>query len=197
MPKSFLNNLLTIFATVGLATTSFSQGATTVSTSLFSKKDSLSACGLKIGQNYQGGIIFHIDTTGCHGLICAPMDQSRMVNWNKGEAIETNAIGAEIGTGTTNTKLIVASPGDAKCAATLCEDLVLDGYSDWYLPSIDELDLLYKNLYLKQLGNLMWGYYWSSTEFSDFIAWYECFYDGAKDNADKANILFVRAVRAF
>ena len=52
MLKSLLNNLLTIFAAVGFSTACFSQGDTTVTTSLFSKKDTLSAVGLKIGKNY-------------------------------------------------------------------------------------------------------------------------------------------------
>jgi hypothetical protein len=166
--------------------------------SVSAQKDSSSAlCSFKIGEPYQGGLIFYLDNTGCHGLICAPKDQSNTMQWSRGEPTETNATNAELGSGPANTKLIVASGTEGSCAATLCDDLVIEGYSDWFLPSIDELDLLYKNLYLKELGNLKWGYYWSSTEFSDFIAWYESFDDGVKDNADKANPLFVRAVRAF
>ncbi len=164
---------------------------------LFAQKDSLSVCGLAIGSKFQGGIVFYIDNTGCHGLVCAPTDQSTGEQWNREDYVETNATNSEIGSGAINTKLIVASGTKGVSAATLCDDLIIENYSDWYLPSIDEVYLMYKNLYLNQLGDLKWGYYWSSTEFSDFIAWYVCFYDGVKDNSDKSNLLFVRAVRSF
>lgn len=161
------------------------------------QKDSSAFCGLSIGSDFAGGIIFYLDDTGCHGLVCAPSDQSHGFQWSRGKAIETSASGKGLGDGASNTKLIIASSQEGECAAKLCDDLVIDGYADWYLPSLDELNLIYKNLYLKEVGHLMWGYYWSSTEFSNFLAYYQCFYDGEIDNADKVNPLFVRAIRAF
>jgi hypothetical protein len=49
-------------------------------------------------------------------------------------------MGTVIGTGNTNTNLIVAVQGNGNYAAKICYDLVLNGYSDWFLPSRDEPD---------------------------------------------------------
>ena len=52
----------------------------------------------------------------------------------------TRAVGITIGCGQSNTDLIVASQGaEKKYAASLCDNLSLGGFSDWFLPSLDEL----------------------------------------------------------
>ena len=63
-----------------------------------------------------------------------------------------------IGTGKKNTEIILESVNSDECdydfpAAQLCVALNIGGYTDWFLPSIGELKLMYKNLYAKGLGN--------------------------------------------
>jgi hypothetical protein len=103
-----------------------------------------SSNSLKVGQSYQGGIIAYIDATGKHGLIAAPQDQSNGIQWSNGESFLVTTETA-IGTGKNNTARIVQMQGNGAYAAKLCADLVLNGYSDWFLPSTDELNMLYQN----------------------------------------------------
>ena len=94
-----------------------------------------------IGQSFGGGIIFYIDDTGQHGLIAAPLDQGK-ASWGcTGKTII--GTGTYIGNGQANTSLIVKSSKEKGIAARICFDLVIDGYRGWYLPSKDELNLMF------------------------------------------------------
>jgi len=84
---------------------------------------------------------------------------------------------------------------EAGIAARLCGDLVLGGYSDWYLPSKDELNQLYINKVA--IGGFASNGYWSSTEANNLNAWEQRFNSWMLNNSSKDWNLFVRAVRAF
>jgi len=162
-------------------------------------------CGLSIGDTYQGGIIFYLDATGCHGLIAAPSDQSTGIVWWNGSYTNTYASGSGLFDGDGNCYRIRGSQGDcASCnAAELCLDLILGGYLDWYLPSKYELNLMYRNigqgnaLGLGNVGGFASYFYWSSTEYGNASAWRQNFGSGSQGANDKANYHYVRAVRAF
>ena len=150
---------------------------------------------LALGQNHAGGIIFYLDDTGEHGLVAAPEDQGATVGWFNGEYVVTGATGTVIGTGQANTSAIVASQGEGDYAASLCDQLVLNGFSDWFLPSKDELDALYLSKAL--VGGFAEDFYWTSTEHGEGSAWEQVFNTGAQYNANKNSSIRVRAVRAF
>ncbi len=104
-----------------------------------------------------------------------------------------------IGTGQNNTTKIVTwlnSYSETDCAAQLCDALVYGGYSDWFLPSKDELNLMYENLYLEGVGDFSVGY-WSSSEDIAYTACSQGFYNGGQFFNAKDDNLRVRAVRAF
>ena len=84
-------------------------------------------------------------------------------------------------------------------AARLCGDLVLGGYSDWYLPSIDELNQLYLNrVAIGGFASSLYSLYWSSTESYNSSAWAQNFYNGTQNPSFKdLDGTSVRAVRAF
>jgi hypothetical protein len=149
----------------------------------------------KIGQAYQGGIIAYLDATGEHGLIAAPADQSDGIRWHSGSHIEIGTTSTAIGAGKSNTEKIIQVQGVGSYAAQLCADLVLDGYDDWFLPSKDELNELYKNRNV--IGVSGPGNYWSSSEATLYLAWYQGFSGGSQHDSNKDLIFRVRAVRAF
>jgi len=153
---------------------------------------------LAIGDAYQGGIIFYLDGNG-GGLIAAPSDQSSNAKWGCSiyRAIITGADGRAIGTGSQNTMDIVAGCTTAGKAADICANLTLGGYSDWFLPSKDELNEMYVNLHAKGLGGFTTNYYWSSTEYDYSSAWIQDFGSGFQFGASKNNSNYVRPVRDF
>ena len=164
-----------------------------------------STCGLSIGDTHQGGIIFYLDGSGCHGLVAAPSDQSTGIQWYKGSYIDTYAYGNGIGSGEGNSQGIRRWQGTcSSCyASQLCQDLNLGGKTDWYLPSKYELNLMYENigqgnvLGLGNVGNFANNYYWSSTEADYYYAWFQFFFNGGQSSYNKGLPTTVRAVRAF
>ena len=144
-----------------------------------------SAClyaSLAIGDTHQGGIIFYLDGNG-GGLIAAPSDQSNTTSsstFAKWGCMYQNIIGADgtaIGTGAQNTIDIGSWFGGCTTsgtAADICANLTLGGYSDWFLPSRDELLEMFYNIgqgnvvvpTLTNIGGFSNTKYWSSSEVS-------------------------------
>jgi hypothetical protein len=150
-----------------------------------------------IGSTYQGGIIFYLDGNG-GGLIAAPSDQSSGAEWGCYGTGISGANGTAIGTGNQNTIDIEAGCTTSGIAADICANLTLGGYSDWFLPSKDELNEMYLNLHQQGLGGFASDYYWSSTESSSINrAWRQNFTTGYQHFDFKDNFNGVRAVRAF
>jgi hypothetical protein len=149
-----------------------------------------------------GGVIFYDKGNAVGGwqfLEAAPASTEFNVNWGAYENVVGNTQTA-IGTGKRNTDLIVASLrriGEGGKAAQLCDNLVYGGYSDWFLPSRDELDAMYKNLKLKGWDAFGIGWYWSSSESDKRYAFQQQFSDGGQGIYIKNYTNSVRAIRAF
>jgi hypothetical protein len=161
---------------------------------------------LTVGMNYGGGIIAYIyqpsdpgySPSVQHGIIVTPNDLSTGVNWNNGSSIFTNAVGTGIGDGLINTNLIVSSQGAGNYAASICYNANTNGFSDWYLPSKDELNKLYVSRNL--IGGFAFSHYWSSSEetFSNVYAKIQWLGDTFDQGYDYKNVPYrVRAIRYF
>lgn len=87
--------------------------------------------------NYDAGIQ--------HGFVATIADISTSAEWGCQGTLISGADGTTIVTGNQNTLDIIAGCVDIGTAARLCSELLEGGYSDWYLPSIDELDKMYLN----------------------------------------------------
>ncbi len=135
-----------------------------------------------------------------HGIIAATEDQSTDIVWSV-PAYTTTAVGGTgtaLGTGSANTDLIIAQNGAGTgYAAGLVRAYNGGGYTDWYLPSRDELIKLYDN------RDAIGGFdtsedYWTSSEYTSIGVWLGVFMPGGGNAADAKSRLYpVRAVRSF
>lgn len=161
---------------------------------------------LKIGQLYQGGVIFWLDATGQHGLIAARVDHITRIRWYNGSYRFTGSSGDGLYAGAMNTTTIVASQisdnQSGNFAAKVCANYAITSggvtYGDWYLPSMYELHLLYLQRTL--IGNFEEDAYWSSNEADDKSewCWLQFFGDSGGIYKMQKNVENkVRAIRAF
>lgn len=174
-----------------------------------------------------GGYVFYVNadanTDGWKYLEAAPADtELTHTQWGDIDVL-VGGTKPGIGSGADNTQIIVDKLEDyneGNYAAFICYNLTVSNdnlvFDDWFLPSKDELNLIYENLYDNEpsLGGFSeFNYYWSSTEFGydTTCAWGQVFYDGSdveeypfppgyqspsqKDSEE--DVYSVRAVRAF
>jgi hypothetical protein len=149
-----------------------------------------------------GGWVFYdkgIISNGWRYLEAAPLEAEFTAQWG---AYERNMGGTSTATGTgkRNTEVIVEylrRISENGKAAQLCDSFSMDGYDDWFLPSKDELNLMYQNLKQRGLGGFSNERYWSSSENSNDRAWDQRFSDGGQYNHARTLTRTVRAIRAF
>lgn len=194
------DSVLSVYATTEVDSIIFYRPTTTPTTT-----------EVAIGDSVYGGIVAYIlqsddvgyDANVQHGLVAALTDQGT-AEWGCYETLISGADGAEIGTGQQNTTDILAGCSETNIAAYLCDTLTLGGYSDWFLPSKDELNKLYENigqgnvLGLGNVGGFTNNFYWTSTETDIYDAWSQYFlYGDQRSTGNKDASRYVRAVRSF
>jgi hypothetical protein len=157
-----------------------------------------------------GGIIFFAKsarTDGWRYMEAAPPETEFRAPWgvllSDGRmAPVVQGTESGVGTGVRNTQLIngriALEKGVSGKASQLCALLNTGGYTDWYLPSKDELMLMYKNLNSLGLGDFTADTYWTSTQSSEQSAYYQSFREGKQFfNGGKLEAHSVRAARVF
>lgn len=167
----------------------------------------------KVGDFAHGGIIFWVDETGQHGLVCAKTNQSTATSWFVSFGL-TQAKGNGVYAGKANTTIIITKPitDNAKIddvyAARICNELVITEnntmFGDWYLPSKFELNLIFQNKTIINAvasangGDALIGdAYWSSTEVSANNVWIINLLNGLESSVFKTAQNHVRAIRSF
>jgi hypothetical protein len=164
-----------------------------------------------VGESYGGGVVFSVwkDASGTeHGLIVSTKNQSDSIIWS-------NVIDRKVGIGAqsafdgkANTNAIIAQQGHINSAALLCEQYAADGQTDWYLPTQQELGVLWSNVLAVNAvlrgipGAVVIGNegFWSSVEDPTPNVNYAgktYFGSGAPDVASKSSKYAVRAIRQF
>lgn len=116
--------------------------------------------------------------------------------WSNVTDRSVGVTGSGIGSGPSNSALMIAQAGATSGGAIFCASINVGTLNDWFLPSIDELNCLYA---LKQAGlaTFTTSSYWSSTEHSATNAWRKSFSTGKTSNNAKGNYYRYRAVRRF
>jgi len=212
-------------------------GTYTLNNGVWSLAGGVATKGYKSGDiGPAGGIIFYDKgqlTDGWRYLEAAPEAYEFTALWGF-EGTEVAGTGTGIGSGKRNTDIMVQllsamldgriSLGKKNTegagsnreltnnAAYKCSKLEINGFKDWFLPSKDELNLMYSTLHSKNLGAFKDNYYWSSSVWyeennhlfnSQYNTWIQTFSGGYHDHigyegAERENQeLLVRAVRAF
>jgi hypothetical protein len=155
-----------------------------------------------------GGLIFYANpnyaTDGWRYLEAAPYDQSAGAKWGCFRKLIAGARGTAVGTGKQNTLDMLAGCSESGAAADLCANFSLNGVRGWFLPSRDELALMYRNLMTKGAGSFRDGgvadnfTYWASSQQTADMAAHIDFADlGRQHGDDKDFPRRVRAIRAF
>ena len=165
-----------------------------------------------VGMEAEGGIVFYVDETGQHGLVAAMEDLTDGATidaygnpeyqWGCYGTSISGADGQAIGTGLQNTLDIVSGCSETPIAASEALAYESEGYTDWYLPSRYELLEMYNTIGNGGLEGNIGGFsssswYWSSSEYNNYYAWYVNFNNGYTGNASKTNAGRVRVIRAF
>ena len=162
---------------------------------------------LQVGDLAEGGIVFYYDSIGGYGLVAALEDVEGTYEWGC-YGIEVNGVNDQaIGLGYQNTLNLVnlecTSENGDLTAAEAAVNFESGGYSDWFLPSQDELAELYIHLSQESINissynfNFSDNWYWSSSEVDDEWAHLVNFYDGEVNVSGKASPKNIGVVRAF
>ena len=167
-----------------------------VGTSLVSSASN-SVTPFGVGKFLHGGVVFYIFKSGdngyvsgeTHGLVAAVSDQTiegTGIRWQPTDFDTDIGTTEAVGTGSANTDAIIAAQGgtETSYAAGLARAYTGGSYTDWFLPSKDELNHIFlikstinttavanggSNLIISEEGYNT-QYYWSSTEFNAYKA---------------------------
>ena len=173
---------------------------------------------VKIGEPFQGGVVGHIFQPGdpgfvqgeTHGIIIAPVEQVFESQWGcQGSAVTGTSV--EVGTGRANTEKVLAfhealsnfytnptqchPENDGTVAARFTINFSNGGYSDWFMPSLKEMDFLYQNR--DKIGGFSTVEYWSSCESNADNACVMSFVTGEQLSKPKSEVRRVRVIRFF
>jgi hypothetical protein len=163
-----------------------------------------------IGEYFDGGIVFSLwkDQSGVeHGLLVDINNLTDFISWSN---VTSSLVGDSCKStwnGKNNTQLITQQSGHSQSAALSCKNSSNNNKVDWYLPSIDELSLIWSNRFYinKSLSTIPNStqitneQLWSSSEVDANNAYIFNFSQGYANPSNKSTNtgIKVRAIRAF
>ena len=166
---------------------------------------------IAIGNIYDGGIVAYVlqpsdpgySLTSTRGLMASLSDLAIASSTWGCFGTFTNASGTLPGTGKQNTIAIAGSGCSGNVTSIYNQPIPTGGFSDWYLPSKDDLNLLWQNIgngttsSNQNIGNFISDKYWSSSEYDSNNAWRQGFGGGTPSTTTKNSLAYVRPVRYF
>lgn len=138
-----------------------------------------------------GGTVFYVSNSGINGLEFAPADAGTAA-WGCSGTKQVTSIFINSGLGNTNSILNGCTVGGT--AADLADDYEFNGFTDWFLPSRNELNELFEQRVAVGAPS---GDYWSSSDDDVINAWWQNLGTGSTDDVAKTDMYKVRPVRAF
>jgi hypothetical protein len=142
-----------------------------------------------------GGVIFWVAADRSYAMEASKSDWVSS-NWGCLGVSQGLAQNTGIGQGLSNTNTIVQKCFDLDTPAKISSDYSQNGFSDWFIPSRDELaELRSKNNLICSVGCDPGNYYWSSNESSSTLAWYNDFLTGRQGSVEKTAALHFRVIR--
>jgi hypothetical protein len=119
------------------------------------------------------------------------------MSWNNGTSnwITTGFTSAVTGKSNSSSLNGLSDAASPYAGAAYCESLNINGKTDWYLPALSEVNVLYSNKAVIRNFDTSGTYYWSATEASNDVAWVERFSDGYQGGTSKSSAYLVRCVR--
>ena len=160
---------------------------------------------LRLGDSFQGGKVFYLEGSGEHGLIASTSDFVFNGEFGAEDGFfwgKEGLIGTTRNNGKANTELMASnSPSLGYAGYHFRGGNYINGFSDWYIPSIEELELLRANMDLVggfvRTGTPWQDFYWSSSESSETSAFCLNFYALAGNTSEKSLLRKVRVIRSF
>lgn len=149
-----------------------------------------------VGEYYGGGIVFHVYDDGQHGLITNVVDDNiRKQRRNTGFADTVDFRGG-VGAGRIMTENINAFEDGGAEKAKVLANIEAESYSDWYLPTRYDLNLLYLNRAVIG-GYTDFAKGWKKVGVSPLNTWFYSFVTGARFTNGKDDEVYVRVLRKF
>ena len=170
---------------------------------------------VKINRLDTDSVILKKDSNALSGIVISKTYPAEQITKNKEKGVdgyrigETGPAGGIIfyindGTYGNEWKYLEMAPNDLSekydwaGAVNACNQYSLGSFSDWFLPTIDQLSLMWTNTYSQGYSKFKNGYYWSSTSSSDTKAWLLLFTEkGTAGKNSKTLKNSVRPIRAF
>jgi hypothetical protein len=150
-----------------------------------------------LGKEYLGGYIFAITDSAKGNGLMIPKTHLGEMQWTPDRDIRVFATQRSLGMGYDNTDDIIRKYDEGAYAAYACDTTTLLGFDDWYLPTIEELEYIYKHVHLSDDTKVMGNDFWTSTEYTELEAYYFRFSYGEEKQLSKTLKNKVLPVRAF